>query len=705
MSAELRSSVISNVRGTEYREDIDGLRGIAVIAVIVFHAHPSLLPGGFAGVDVFFVISGFLITRLMVCELEAGQFRVGEFFARRVRRLLPALLLVMAACVVPAWLWLLPGELTDFARSVWAVSGLSANLHFWQQTGYFAAAAEHHPLLHTWSLSLEEQFYVLFALLVPWCWRQGSATMRLWFALVTVLSLLACEVASRTAPSLNFYVLPTRAWELLAGALTALHGARPAVQPQSHALHNRPVTREGLAAAGVAALVTSFGWFDGNTPFPSVYTLLPVLGTVLIIRFGGPQSWVGRVLAQPALVGVGLVSYSAYLWHQPLFAFARLATPHALSLLPTLALVALSFGLAALSWRWVEQPLRNRQRSPWRAVAGVTLAGLILVNVAAAWMLYRGGAPDRLPQEALSLLEHAAHRNPRQSECMATPGHPIPPAEGCTLGAPGVEPTIALLGDSHADALFTALDENLRRAGLAARFMGHSGCPPAPGLYRVDLGFRSVCDQHSRAVLEVLRNTGRWQTVIVSARWAAYVDGHAFDNGEGGRTTGPNLRMAPLDAREVWWRPADDQASREAVARAFTHSVDALLAAGPRVVVVYPVPEVGWSVPQRLARLAWQGQLSDGDLSIDEQRYLTRQSDVLRALDAAGLSMQADARERLLVRIYPQDLLCGGEQPHRCIAQLDGVPLYYDDNHLNTEGARLIVQRMASIVGWSENSR
>lgn len=296
-----------------YRREIDGLRAIAVLPVIFLHAGFSVFSGGYVGVDIFFVISGYLITSILIGELEHGNFSIDRFYERRARRILPALFVVMLACLPFAYMWMLPTQLKDFAHSLISVVLFVSYFYFISQVDYFAPSAELQPLLHTWSLAVEEQYYLLFPILLVVLWRFGRQRVFWSIVVIAVLSLLLAEWGYRNKPSENFYFAPTRAWELLAGSICSFMTVGKA-QRSSNV----------LSALGFAMIVFAIFGYDATTPFPSVYALLPVVGTALIILFAAEGTWVARLLSLRMFVGIGLISYSAYLWHQPLFAFARL---------------------------------------------------------------------------------------------------------------------------------------------------------------------------------------------------------------------------------------------------------------------------------------------------------------------------------------------------------------------------------------------
>lgn len=341
----------------KYRKEIDGLRAFAVLPVILFHAGSSWFEGGFVGVDVFFVISGYLITTILLAEHEAGSFSLLKFYERRARRILPALFLVMLVSIPFGWFWMTPDQLKEFCQSVLAVSVFSSNILFWLQSGYFDASAELKPLLHTWSLAVEEQYYVLFPLLLTLFWRFGRGWFGLksLFVVIGIASMVLSQLLVAEYSSFAFYLLPTRAWELLVGAMI------PLLWPMLQSSEKGLATRNVLSAIGFLLIAYSILFFDRQTPFPSVYALVPTLGAALVIRFADSQTYVARILSQSWVVGIGLISYSAYLWHQPILAFEKIRTGSPdipdWMFAPYLALV---FVLAYLSYKFVETPFRSR---------------------------------------------------------------------------------------------------------------------------------------------------------------------------------------------------------------------------------------------------------------------------------------------------------------------------------------------------------
>ena len=333
----------------KYRPEIDGLRALAVVPVILFHAGFELFSGGFVGVDVFFVISGYLITTIIIEDIETNRFSLLNFYERRVRRIFPVLFFVMLACIPFAWMWMLSDQMKSFSQSLIAASLFAANILFWRESGYFSASAQEKPLLHTWSLAVEEQYYLLFPIFLSLAWRFGKSRVFWVIVVMALVSLLLSEIGWRNQPIANFYFAPTRAWEILSGSIAAFIVQKRGVQ-----------RNDALSLFGLTAITFAIFTYDEKVPFPSVYTLVPVLGVVLLVLFADKETIAAKLLSTKALVGMGLISYSAYLWHQPIFAFARIfygQVPP--GVFPILCIVVIF--LSYFSWRFIEKPFRKKK--------------------------------------------------------------------------------------------------------------------------------------------------------------------------------------------------------------------------------------------------------------------------------------------------------------------------------------------------------
>lgn len=497
----------------QYRSEIDGLRAVAVIPVILFHAGFSWFSGGYVGVDIFFVISGYLITSILLKELSQGEFSIINFYERRARRILPALFFVMICCIPFAWVWMAPTQLKEFSQAIFAITIFLSNVLFWKRTDYFAPSAEENPLLHTWSLAVEEQFYIFFPVLLMLMWRSGAS--RIFFAILvlSIGSLLLSEWASRNYPAANFYLLPTRAWELGAGALCAFIVQKKQSGPSQF-----------LSLLGFTLVVLSIVIFDDSTRFPSLYALVPVLGTMLIVLYGTRGTTIGKILSNRLLVGIGLISFSAYLWHQPLLAFARVRMlsepPHGLMF----SLSVLSLVLAFFSWKYVEQPFRKKTGSILSNRKAVFVFSGLVMGVFASFGLYghiRNGFDDRvtLPR----LLELDLHAREYQQECFDFSLNKLE-ADGyfCHLGNIKESPEIAVLGDSHALSFLPPLVAMAEEKEASLIFSGVSSCPPIINTFVLRDDYRRrICNLRNGNAHKKIIDLGV-DTVVLIARWSNY---------------------------------------------------------------------------------------------------------------------------------------------------------------------------------------
>jgi len=440
-----------------YRPEIDGLRALAVFPVILFHAGFEFFSGGFVGVDVFFVISGYLITTLIIDEIESGSFSVADFYERRARRILPALFFVMLVCLPFSWAWMLPSQMEDFAQSLIAVSLFASNFLFWQESGYFAAAADEKPLLHTWSLAVEEQFYLLFPLMLLFLWRFGRNKTFWTLTILAALSFCLSEWGWRKNSNASFFLAPARVWELFAGSLTALF------------IHTRGPKENSLVSfIGLFAIGFAIFNFNETTPFPGVYALIPVVGTVLLIIFAGGNSLTAKMLSISPLVSVGLISYSAYLWHQPLFAFARIKLTEEPSVFIMIALATASLLLAAGSYRFIERPARNRDFLSRKMVFIASFAGMAVFIVIGFAGYKSNGFVERYTLVAKGDVGHHTYHeyidfkyHDCEPEGIAEDALTWEGSLRCKQTRPGDSDWI-LLGDSHAEHLFLGLAERQR---------------------------------------------------------------------------------------------------------------------------------------------------------------------------------------------------------------------------------------------------
>lgn len=511
-----------------YRRDIDGLRGLSILAVVLFHA-TGALRGGFVGVDVFFVISGYLIAGILLREMERGELSLAQFWVRRIRRILPAAVVMSAVTLGLGCLILLPEDLLGLAKSLVAQVLLASNVYFWQDSGYFAAASDQKPLLHTWSLSVEEQFYLIFPL-VCWAvlrWRRGQADsaslrpllLRLFSAALGV-SLAVSVYQVIQAPTTAFYLLPSRAWELLLGATLAC-------LPQHFRLPTAAVGQR-LGEAGLVMILACAIWLRDTTPFPGLLALLPCLGAALLIWVHSPHQptiphhWLRRVLESRFLVGLGLISYSLYLWHWPFLAyweyldvsFSR-STGHVVKA----GLMLIAVALAYASWRWVETPWRKHPTggARWPVFATGTAAMLTLIALAAG-VIQQSGLPGRWSEKALRYAAAASQmgidEKGKTDSLESTLAHQPP-----RFGSPRPEAPVHVLvwGDSHARCLSPALAALCEQHDVAGYLTAYSSTPALLGFVQPGVnGLAEKSGLWGQAILDIIREQKVPHVVLVS---------------------------------------------------------------------------------------------------------------------------------------------------------------------------------------------
>lgn len=665
----------------KYRPEIDGLRAIALILVLFFHAGFAAFSGGFVGVDVFFVISGYLITHIIIAEKKTDEFSIINFYERRTRRILPALFFMMLLVLLPAWILMMPHQFKDFGQSLASVALFSSNFLFWRKSGYFEASVELKPLLHTWSLAVEEQFYILYPLCLSWLWKRGPKKILSFIIAISIGSLVLSQILSSRDPIANFYFPTSRAWELLIGAMIAFNESFHFLK-----FNFSSKIKNILAMTGLGLILSTTFLYSSATPFPSVYALLPVVGAALIILFAHPNNLLGQLLSSRVFVGLGLISYSAYLWHQPLFAFARLSLLTQPTPIHFGILICLTFLLATLSYKYIEQPFRDRSRWTFKKIIGsASVVSLLFIGLG-VFLHFTNGLQNQASALTLNLIKATESINPRQKECEAGPGHYIAPSKACALGDQNAEARIALIGDSHADALFDSLDKTLKKNNKKSLFLSYAACPPITGLTLLTAPQTHLCREYNDDVFSFLIQSNQIETIVMAARWTIYIEGNRFNNGQGGSEFGSFIPATVFDKIA---ESKNENERQKFVAQAYQSSVLKLLNKGKKVILIYPTPEVGWNVPEYLFKSVhvWQKKLTLDSASTDFAVYQKRNQKALAALDAIGDHPN-------LIRIYPEKIFCNSVVPNRCVTHENGIPFYYDDNHLTQLGASKIIEQI-----------
>lgn len=560
-------------RSLSYRPEVDGMRAIAVLAVLLYHVMPNVVSGGFVGVDIFFVISGFLITKIISKEAAHGDFNFLRFYARRAARLLPALYVVLLACVLLGWFYLMPSDLFLTTRAALGTVLFASNAVLWRdmKAGYFAPDASENPLLHTWSLGVEEQFYFVFPLLlvVVLRWKRTYLWAMLLAGMGVSLALAQLLLAEKSVAV--FFLSPFRAWEFLVGAMLAL----------SKSPRSRILSSSMTATIGLLMMVGSAVLFDAATPFPGLSAAIPVLGTTLLLGATGQQEHIiNRILAFRPLVYIGVISYSLYLWHWPVLVYFKLFCGPELSAWESLVVILLSVGMASSSYHWIEKPFRTRAASiyPASVVRIGLVTGLFLV-MAVSPAVMSHGAPGRFPPE-VAKLDAIKELPLRFIECNAKP---------CLIGA-GASPEYLFWGDSHMHSWVPAVDSILSNSARGGVLVFQGACPPVtsdalkPGNH---------CVSEWDRVNDQLKRYPSIHTVVLSARWLSYMEK-------------PNRRFREQDMQP------------KQIAAIYASTARKIKDMGLRVVVIGPVPEYTRSIPMQLMQKISFGWDLD-ELNIKEQ--------------------------------------------------------------------------------------
>ena len=651
-----------------YRKEIDGLRTIAVLPVILFHAGALGFSGGYVGVDIFFVISGYLITSIILEEKIEGSFSILNFYERRARRILPALIWVLLLTSITAFLLMSPSELEDYSNSLISVTTFSSNIFFYVESGYFATASDEKPLLHTWSLAVEEQYYIVFPILISSLWFVGRNKLTMIVTIAALISLSFSQyLADAGHKNLNFYLIFSRGWELLFGSLIALLS-----------LHERKIKRiwrEALGLIGLVLIGYSIIFFDKTTPFPSIYGLIPVVGTCLVIIATDATSLLGRFLSHKFLVFIGLLSYSLYLWHQPILAFIRLKTIGEPSIIMIFGAILATFIAAYLSYMYVERPFKNKTRFPRVLIFRFSFLAIIFVTSFGLIGSLSDGFPDRLQQHVnLDSIQASYLRD----KCHTKGKDYLEPKKACRYFGKNVE--WATFGDSHMVETTLALANILEPSGEGVLHLSFSGCPPALYFDTVKLG----CSDWISESLEYLKADQSIKNVLVGFRYSSFLFGAQTNDYPNIPNEKPNIQINQFsktdgesaNLREVYW------VSLSAI-------IDQLLSAGKQVYLLYPIPEL----PAHIGKLATpfsifnKGPLINLRETTTREYYLKRNAYILDKFDS--LSQHSN-----LIAIKPFESLCSS---NHCPAVVDGQALYFDDNHLSVFGARRLLD-MSSII-------
>jgi peptidoglycan/LPS O-acetylase OafA/YrhL len=670
MSITIRADTIPSPSETHppYRPDIDGLRAIAVLSVIGFHGFPSWIKGGFVGVDIFFVISGFLISSIIIKGLDKQRFSYLDFYARRIKRIFPALIVVLAGCLAFGWFALFANEYESLGRHILGGAAFVSNLVLWREAGYFDVAAEFKPLLHLWSLGIEEQFYIIWPLLLAFFWRK---THRLLLVIVVLLllSLFFNLFLIDRRPTATFYLPFTRFWELMMGSLLAYAGifAKPREWLANVLRVDARLRQELLAWTGLLLLTAAIFLTNKDLPFPGALALVPTLGALCLIAAGPGATPNNYALACRPLVFIGTISYPLYLWHWPLLSFARIVEYGAPSPAERILLIVAGYLLAWLTYRFVENPIRTGKSQKSAILlffVSVVLAATGLAISASRGLEFRAVNDTQTFKllAASKTLNKQIRAKYRTASCDRISMSALARAICSSFGDAGAD-TIVIWGDSHADAWAPVFYDIASEKKLRVVLFAGVGCPPLIGIRRTDAqGITSSCaDQRvGQDVVDAIRALKPKHIFLIS-RWGLYADGWRVQ-GELQRathfiTTHPNAT-------------ADIDSSRAALRSQLGETLKALTEYAP-VTIFRSTPTLKVDIEN--------GLLRGIPLELPRADYLRSESRPNEAIDAARAQTTG-------IEVFdPSTLICR----ETCKVVLDEQVMYSDDNHITAQGALL----------------
>jgi peptidoglycan/LPS O-acetylase OafA/YrhL len=657
-----------------YKPEIDGLRAIAVGAVILYHAEiiingNSLFKGGFVGVDIFFVISGYLITFIILKELINTQsFSFKHFYEKRIRRVIPVLLFIILASIPIAWICLTPINLIDFAKSILFSLGFTSNLYFYfSGQEYGALSGLFKPLLHTWSLSIEEQFYIIFPLIIFVIHKYFKKKFLLILTISAFVSLLFAQYGSKNFATLNFYILPSRAWELIFGAILAF------TEIQNKYFDNSLKKNFIYPKVGIIFIGYSILFFKSEDGFPSLNSVIPVLGTILIIAYSNKDELITKILSSKFFVRIGLLSYSLYLWHYPIFAFGRITEITSGSLFKKILLGCIILILSIFSYFFIERPFRNKKYSFKIIMITLFIISFVIIFISSL-IIQKNGFKTRMPSimHQITLEEtHNLLRNSKNQKCLLL-------SEGCSFNSSSKN-KIFIIGDSHAASLAFDLKKRVldKNYNFITSFLGDCGF--FLGFNLIDVKSKKIdekCnDLYFNNLLQKIKSYDN-SIIIISARFPLYLSNQELNEG------------ANKNKYIEWKRKYIPVNKFKNVSSSFRSTFNEISQKN-KIILIYPTPEYESHVPRKLFNKFLKENLilnknSDNKdlISIPYNEYRNRTKLTFELFDSI--------EGKNIYRVYPHKLFCNTLIKNKCIAHDYEKIYYFDNNHLSIYGASIV---------------
>jgi peptidoglycan/LPS O-acetylase OafA/YrhL len=669
-----------------YREDIDCLRGIAVLSVIFFHLKIYPFSGGYLGVDIFFVISGYLITTLILSEIKTKTFSFANFYERRIRRIAPNLFFVIFITTIFFNYIFLPDEKNFFYKGLISTILYSSNFFFFLSGSYFDPVNENNPILHFWSLAVEEQFYIFFPIII-FIFRKKMHLYIYLFFFLFLSSFFLNQFGGNlkfsypyfersfqwmSIPKFSFYLLPTRIWEFMSGSIAA------------YVLLNKKILKNSyLSLLGYLLIFSSIIIFSKETPHPSLVTFIPILGVFLVIIFNDKKNFLFKYINNYFFLQIGIASYSLYLWHQPIYQFFLSYTFYTPIFYEKLYILLLIFLTSFLSYLYIEKPFRNKNFLNKKIVFLLFFILTLIYLFIFAISLYYKNKNNGYPEEVIRIINEKNYFEFNKFKCGSSPERYIKPENSCILGS-SKNVKYALIGDSHLDLISLNLNKELENLKLGAAQLTYNGCMPSTNL-KVWGDRRYRCHEYYSDVLKFIEKNNDIKTIILFARWSFYLTGNRFDNKEGGIEHGQNHYLIELSENYVF----DENVRKYKILDNFENFLKELKKNNKDIIIILPTPEMGWDIPSSLARkLLIYKRLDKNDFSISLNIFNNRNIDILNFFNS-------NKNKYNLKLFHTNNLFCDIK---KCYSHKKNIPLYMDDDHLSELGSQILVKEIKKLL-------
>lgn len=682
----MRNQFFTGVYMLSYRKELDGLRALAVLAVIIYHANleiggVQIFKGGFFGVDVFFVLSGYLITGIIRKQKDNSSFSIIDFYWRRAKRIVPALLVMLLITSIVAYFILLPNDLVSYTQTLQSALYFGSNYFFYGEDSYIAESSIYKPLLHTWSLAVEWQFYLVYPIII---WVIKKIFKQYMFSILLALALLSLQYANFIVPKnpdMAFYLLPARAWELILGGLITFYNRDSLLNAVKGTFEY--FTYKSLPLIGLFLVIHSMLFWDHNVQHPSFLTLIPIFGTCLFVMFSHRGELTNDLLSIRPIAFLGIISYSLYLWHQPIFVFYRLLKHDYFRPEQFLLLLIISLILSILTCRFIEAPFRKKVLSKMK------LALLVILTFSLYFFSYytqkQDGFPERLGPIANLFNELNDNKLHKINNIRC---HNQRFEKSCKVGSFDGE-NLLILGDSHAGSIAKNVYQMANERSWSYQNLTPSGCLGINTVIRKDKKKGNIieskrCTEESEKISKYLENdeTPRF-TIVFVTRLPLYLSGERFDNKTGGIELGDKSWIEPTSKNVT--------ASEE-----ISNKLNLWSSLGHKLILVYPIPEVGWHVPKLVQKELNKHLTLYGKQNAYKNLIISTSYDLYKSRTSKAFETLDKVNGKNIIRVYPDKVFCPNQG--KCVANDKKQLYYYDDDHLSTHGAKLLIEEIARLL-------